>query len=101
MGQVKVNREELLSKLQSVQPGLASREVIQQSSCYCVTGGYIVTFNEEIACRIPSGLPKDFEGAIQATPLLALLQKLEEEFVTFEINDKELKVTGKRREAGI
>lgn len=96
-----VNREAFLQKLQMVQPGLSPREVVEQSSCFIFKNGRVITYNDEIACKIVSGLPKDLTGAVQATPLLAILQKLTEEEIDVEPDGTELVIVGKRRKAGV
>lgn len=97
----KVNREEFLSKLQSVAPGLAVRENIEQSTCFVFTEGFVFTFNDVVSCRIPLPLGDDFAGAVAAKPLLTLLEKLPDDELTISIADKELSIVGSLREAGI
>lgn len=102
MASVRVNREEFLTKLQSVSAGLASRDVIEQSDAFCFKDGYIMTYNEEVACRMPSKLGNDFLGAVKAKPVLNLLQKMKEDEVDLETADGELLVKGKgARKAGV
>ncbi len=97
---VTITRDDLLTKLQMVQPGLAAREILQQSSSYIFKDGYIMTFNEEIACRIPSKIDKEFCGAVPAAPLLSMMQKMKEETVDLEMGETELLVIGKRKRSG-
>ena len=95
------NREQLLTKLEAVSPGLAVREAVEQSSCFVFRDGHVVTFNDEIACSIECDIGVD--GAVAAKPLLELLGKLTEEVVDIAPKDGggELIVKGKRRRAGI
>lgn len=95
----RVNRELLLAKLESVQPGLSTREVVEQSSCFVFKGGEVMTYNEEIACR--QKVEVKLEGAVQAQQLLTLLRKMPEDEISLEISSGELLVTGKNRTAGI
>lgn len=102
MASIRVNREEFLSKLQSVSAGLSSREVIEQSDCICFKDGYVMTYNEEVACRMPSKLGNDFLGAVKAKPILNLLQKLKEDEIEIETTESELLIKGKGgRKAGV
>jgi len=96
---VKVNRELLLQQLESVQPGLSTREIVEQSSCFCFRGGMVFTFNEEIACSHECNLP--LEGAIQAAPFLAILRKLPDEELEVVEAEGEIQLFGKRRTLGI
>jgi hypothetical protein len=70
----RINREEFLRNLESVEPGLSPREILEQSSCFIFQKGWIKTFNDEVACKIKS--PLKLEGAVQAAPLLAILSAI-------------------------
>lgn len=96
---MKINREELLRCLSSVSPGLAKREVVEQSSCYCFRNGTVVTYNEEIAVTCACAIKEEF--AVPAGPLTSLLQKLTEPEVDVFLKDGELIVGGARKRSGI
>lgn len=96
---MRLNREELLRKLEAVSPGLAVKEAVEQSSCFAFRDGRVVTFNDEIACSMEC--VAGFEGAVAAKPLLELLNKMVETEVDVSIGGAELLVKGKRRRAGI
>jgi len=98
---MRLDREELLRKLEAVAPGLATREAVEQSSCFVFRGGRVVTFNDEVACSMPCDI--GFEGAVAAKPLMELLAKLVEAQVDIAPapNGAEVVVKGKRRRAGI
>lgn len=97
----RVNRSELLSHLEAVSPGLSAKDILEQSSCFVFRSGQVMTYNDEVACRAPSGLPEEFTGAVAAAPLLNILRKLPEDDVEIEGKETELIVRGKRRESGI
>ena len=91
-----INREDLLHQLESVQAGLSSREIIEQSSCFVFQNGRVYTYNDEVACSIKTSLTLD--GAVQAAPLLAILGKLAEpELEVEEGANGELVFVGKKR----
>lgn len=96
---MRVQREPLLKILESVTPGLSSRETIEQSSCLVFTGGRVITFNEEILCSRKS--PLDFEGAVRAKPLLDLLSKLPDEEIELMQAEGVMRVKGKGRKSEI
>lgn len=96
---MRVNREDFLRILESVSPGLATKESIEQSSCFAFKDGTVYTFNDEVACRRES--PLNITGAIKAKPVLDLLAKMTEDVVEIEVVDKELRIKGKRRRSGI
>jgi hypothetical protein len=95
------DRGELLRRLESVTAGLASREAVEQSSCFVFVGGRVHTFNDEVSCSAPCDI--GFDGAIAAKPLLDLLGKMTEQEIDVSLNEEgsELVVKGKRRRAGI
>ncbi|MBW2309226.1 MAG: hypothetical protein JRG73_20075 [Deltaproteobacteria bacterium] len=95
----KIDRKELLRDLQAVQPGLSEKQAIEQSNCYVFANGRITTFNDELACTIPCDA--DVQGAVQAKPLLTLLEKIPEDEITLEIVDNTLQVRGENRRAAI
>jgi hypothetical protein len=98
---VRVNRTELLTALEAVSPGLATKESVEQGSCFVFRKGKICTFNEEIACESKSPLG-DFEGAVTAKPLWDLISKLQEDELEIEIRDGvEFRVVGKGKRSGI
>ncbi len=98
---MKTNREQLLKELESVIPGLSSKEIIEQSSCFIFDDKHIKTYNDEISCSIKTSL--NVKGAVQAQPLIEILRKLKEEEIEINVakDGAELEITGKKRKAGI
>jgi len=97
---MKINRENFLNKLNAVKAGLSPREFIEQSSCLVFQDSAVMTFNDEVACRMDIGL--DITGAIQATTLFAILEKMDDEELLVRENDKgELEFRGKRKGFGV
>lgn len=96
---MKINREEFLKQLEAVFPGVAKREVLEQSSCFVIEDGTITTFNDEVACTIATTL--DITGAVAAAPLMAILGKLLEDEVDVTSDGKELQINGKRKKTHI
>lgn len=91
-----VNRIEFLQKLDAVQPGLSKRGITEQSACVVFKDGRLFTYNEDIACRIRSGLPAEFEGAVVAKPLTDALNKMKSALVKLDISDDRFVVRDKR-----
>lgn len=90
-----INRESFLQTLQSVQAGIAEREVIEQSSCFIFRDERVTTFNDEIA--VSAKCPTGITAAVRAKPLLAILGKLVEEELEIAIDGGELLISGKRK----
>jgi hypothetical protein len=95
----KVSREQFLRTLESVYPGVSPREILEQSSCFVLLDGDVCSFNDEVACRAPSGLGRKVKGAVKAEPLLNVLRQLPEEEIEVSQGYGELVIQGKRREA--
>lgn len=93
----RTNRAELLQALQRVDPGLSSRDFIEQSTSYVFSGGWVATFNDEVCCRTKTGLPADFVGAVKASKLKATLETINDDEVDLEIRgDGNLRVRAHR-----
>lgn len=96
---MKINRLQLINLLESVEPGLSQRDIVEQSSCFVFTEGYLQTYNDEVSCRMEVETP--LRGAVQAKPLLSTLRKMADEDVTLEQTTGELIVRGKNKRAGV
>ena len=94
----RIDRKDLLRVLSSVAPGLASREVIEQTSCYVFDGDRVMTYNDEIACVTNTGLM--LTGAIQSRSFLELIEKFTEDTIGISVEGDEIVVHGKGRRAG-
>lgn len=93
-----IAKEELLRAARSVVPGLSPREVVEQQDSLVFKKGRIVTFNDQVFCRAPSGLPKDFPTiVVKAKKFIGQLGRLPDSEVKLSVEDKVLVVTGKRR----
>lgn len=97
-----INRERFLNNLEVVKAGLSPREFIEQSSCFCFEDGWVMTFNDEVACRKRikdlDGEPITIQGAVPANALLSMLAMLPEpELQLSEPDDKRLQFKGKGR----
>jgi hypothetical protein len=96
---ITLNRTEFLDKLESVLPGISTREIIEQSSCIIFQDGKMITYNDEIACTQESGL--DIEGAVQAMPLVNILRKLNEDNIDVLVDKKHLVIKCRRKKARV
>lgn len=96
---MKINREELLGILNSVRPGLASREIVEQSTSFVFVEDHVITYNDLIAVSHPIEI--DIDGAVKAQELLDLLNKMTEDEIDIKTEDKQVIIKGKRLEAGI
>lgn len=93
---MRVEREKLLSQLQSVTPGISAKGILEQSGSIVFSNGNVLTFNDEVSCSSPCDL-KDVEGAIVAGTLVDILSKMREKELVFVQKDGQLKARGNRR----
>jgi len=69
-------------------------------NCFVFDGGYVITFNDEISCRKKVDL--GVTGAVQAAPLISILEKMDDEDLEVRENEKgELEFKGKRKAFGV
>jgi DNA polymerase III sliding clamp (beta) subunit (PCNA family) len=92
---MRVDRELLLQKLESVDAGLALKEVVEQSSCFVFCGGNVVTFSGEVSVRAECFMGKDIEGAVSAKHLKELLSRLRDDDIDIDIKDGKMKIRSK------
>lgn len=104
----KMKKEALLTALEIVKPGLASKEAIEQTTAFAFVKKRVVTYNDEISISHPlEGI--DFTGAVQAEELYQLLKKIkpkkgEKESdleIDVKITDHEILISAGRIKAGI
>lgn len=97
---MKINKQELQRALEIVKPGLANKEMIEQTTSFAFLKGKVVTYNDEISISHPiEGI--DFEGAIQADELYKLLGKMKKEEIDLSIEGNEVILKAGRAKAGI
>jgi len=95
---MKVNKTELQNALEIVKPGLANKELIEQSTSFAFINGRVVTYNDEISVSHPiTGL--DLEGAIKADKLYALLSKIKREEIDITVEENEVLIKSGRSKA--
>lgn len=91
---------ELLKALEWVKPGLANKEIIEQSTSFAFMGDRIVTYNDRvsISAHVP-GL--DLYGAIKAEELYKFLGRLKREEIELEMKDNQVHLKSGKAKAGI
>ncbi len=95
---IQVQVKELLKALLIVKPGLAKKEVIEQSTSFALMNGKVVTYNDDITITHPvEGL--NITCAIEAELFYKFLQKVKKDSVEIELTDKALKIVSGRMNA--
>jgi len=96
---MKIKRTELLEALSGVQPGLASKEIVEQTQSFIFKDGKVRTYNDQISISCPMDL--DIEGGVKAEELFKLLSKSKAKEIELETSDNELLLKTKSSKAGI
>jgi hypothetical protein len=87
----------LLAALQAVSPGLAPREIVEQSAHFILRRGRVWTYNDEVLCSHPlPDFAEHVEGAVPAEQLLAYLAKIAGADIEMTIRPGVLKISGPR-----
>lgn len=97
---MKINKQKLLIALETVKPGLASKELIEQSTSFCFINGSVVTYNDNISISCPiEGL--ELEGAVSANEFYAYIKKVKSEEIIAEIEGNEILLKAGRSKVGL
>jgi DNA polymerase III sliding clamp (beta) subunit (PCNA family) len=97
---MQISRNELVKALEAVKPGLADRELIEQTTSFAFIGDKVVTYNNEISLSYPiEGL--DITGAIKADELYKLLTRLRKDEIELELEGKQILLKCGRIKAGL
>jgi hypothetical protein len=96
---MKINREKLLDCLNTVAPGLATKDAIEYSTSFIFKDGKVYTFNDKLLVSYPIDI--GIEGAVKATELLKLLAKIKTEEIDISKKDNQFLVKTKKIKATI
>jgi len=96
---MKTNRTELLKALETVAIGLASKELIEQSTSYIFLEDAVMTYNDEVSVRYPITI--GFTGVVPAKELLSFARKVKTDEIDMEIVDNEIILKSGRIRAGL
>lgn len=97
---VRINREEFLTALESVSPGLSPKDVLEQSSCFVFSKGRVMTYNDDVGCTAPFKL-NGLTGAVQGQKLLSVLKMMPEDEVTLDEEEGRLVISGIGQKVGV
>ena len=96
---MKIQRQVILDVLSAVKPGLANKEVIEQSNHFIFRDGEVYTYNDEIS--INHEIDLDFVATVKAKELYELLGKLTEDEIDIELNKDKLKIKSGKTTASL
>jgi DNA polymerase III sliding clamp (beta) subunit (PCNA family) len=98
---MKISRAELLEALEKVKPGLANKELIEQSTSFAFIGDRVVTYNDEISVSHPVKGLENMKGAIKAKTLYEFLARVKDEEIEIEQEENEVLIKTGRSKAGL
>jgi len=97
---MEISKSQLLAALEIVKPGLANKELIEQSTSFAFMGDRVVTYNDDISMSHPiTGL--ELTGAVTAELLYKLLGKLKDDAINIELKEGEILFKSGRAKAGL
>lgn len=94
-----VERATLLKQLDVISPGVSNKDIVEQSSCFVFRDGYAMSYNDEVACRIPTEI--ELSGAIHAQTLIESLRKMKEETIQIHEEEGQIVLIGKNKKVGV
>jgi DNA polymerase III sliding clamp (beta) subunit (PCNA family) len=94
---MRIQREKLLGILEGVRPGIAKKEIIEESANYVFANKQLVTYNDRICVMHP--LKCGFQCSIQSDTFYKLISKFTDEVVDINLEGDWLKVKSKSSDA--
>jgi DNA polymerase III sliding clamp (beta) subunit (PCNA family) len=98
---LKINKAELQVALENVKPGLANKELIEQSTSFAFIGDRVVTYNDEISVSHPVTGLENMRGAVKAKALYEFLAKVKDEEIEIEQQENQVVIKAGRSKAGL
>lgn len=96
----KINRIELQDALEKVKPGLASKNIIEQSTSFAFMGDRVVTYNDEISVSHPVK-ELNITGAVQAKKLYEFLNRIKKDEITLEYEGNQIQIKAGKSKVGL
>lgn len=94
-----ISRSALTSALLQVKPGLANKDIVEQSTHFIFDKGVVWTFNDKIT--ITREVPINAVGAVRAKEFYDLLVKMPDDSLDVSVNDGKMTIKGDGREVEI
>ncbi len=97
---MKINKKELEQALALVKPGLANKELIEQSTSFVFSDGKAITFNDEISISHPIN-NLELKGAVQAEEFYKFISKINTDDIEMEPTENQILFSSGRTKAGM
>jgi len=98
---MQIEKNKLIKAMEPVRPGLASKEMIEQSTSFCFKDGNIITFNDDISVSFPIPELKELTGAINANEFYNFVKKINVDEIALEITENEIQLKAGRSRVGL
>lgn len=96
---MKIKVQELKDALTAVKPGLASKEIIDQTTSFAFTDNKVISYNDEICIMCPLELD-GLTGAVKAEELYNFLKKVKTEEIDLDIEENQALMKSGRARVG-
>jgi len=97
---MEINKKELQNALEIVKPGLANKELVEQSTSFAFMDGKVITYNDELSISHPiPGLK--LTGAILADNLYKFLNKIKGDDMDLTVEGNQIVLSTGRAKAGL
>jgi hypothetical protein len=96
---MKLSKNSLLEALDAVAAGLATKEMIEQSTCFVFKNGRVITYNDKVSVSHPYDC--GIEGAIISTEFRSFISKTSSDEIDLSIVGNEIVLKSGRSKAGI
>ena len=98
---MKIQTSKLKETLEMIRPGLATKEMIEQSTSFAFSEGSVVTFNDELCFRAPVEGLEELTGAVQAEQFYQIINRFTTDEVVVMIKGEELQLKAGKKRAGL
>ena len=85
---MKISKTEFLAILQSLKPGIAKKEIVEQFTSFIFNNDTVFTYNDDVAVQHP--LDSGFVGSLNADKLTSFMDKLKDDEVSMNVVDSEV-----------
>lgn len=94
-----IDKDKLRQALEVVKPGLASKEIIEQTTSFAFLDGKVITYNDEICLSHPLE-ELDINGVIKAEELYKFLNKTKQKEIELTQTEDQIILKAGRSQAG-
>lgn len=96
---MKIQRDDFKSILNVVKPGLAKKEILEQTTHFVFTGEEVFTYNDKICISHP--FKTDFSCSVVADDLIRILNGMKSEELEIFCKDNQLQIKGGKERGGL